>query len=496
MFNKWISNFIFIIIFTLVCLSNISAVDNHSLKFHFTEPYSSNEIEVIKQYLFNNIATEDRILIKEDNHQEIHSIPGAVLASPSKKRPGFVQDYLFHWTRDAGLVMNEVAHLYSQAQHSDKMHLKSYLVNYINFERKAQKQISRPGEQTLGQPKFNIDGTIWEGEWGRPQNDGPALRAATMIAIANIFLQEKDEKYVRGTLIDIIKTDLDYIVTEWQTPAYDLWEEIKDKNLFFTKMVQRKGLIEGAKFFDQMGDFQRADNYSKIANQMTESLNQHWNLGRGYFTESVSQRHIKGGGINSSIILGVLHGDIDNPADPFAANNERVMSSIYYIRNAFSGLYRVNIDNQHNSPMLGRYSNDIYDGDQDDYGNPWILTTNALGQYYYKLANIYLQQGKIVISKVNKLFFTQIDSGLSVKEEVIKLSENPEKFYSIVNSLIAEGDKAVKTAKRYSVCYEDASCLHFSEQIDRSSGRQTSAMDLTWGYTSVLTAMQARDKLI
>jgi glucoamylase len=34
----------------------------------------------------------------------------------------------------------------------------------------------------LGEPKFNVDETAFTGSWGRPQRDGPALRATALIA--------------------------------------------------------------------------------------------------------------------------------------------------------------------------------------------------------------------------------------------------------------------------------------------------------------------------
>jgi glucoamylase len=35
----------------------------------------------------------------------------------------------------------------------------------------------------LGEPKFMADETPFTGSWGRPQRDGPALRATTMIEL-------------------------------------------------------------------------------------------------------------------------------------------------------------------------------------------------------------------------------------------------------------------------------------------------------------------------
>ena len=145
-----------------------------------------------------------------------------------------------------------------------------------------------------------------------------------------------------------------------------------------------------------------------------------------------------------------------------------------------------------NPPLLGRYPSDVYDGNHFVYGNPWILTTNALAEYYYTLAKTYLRLGKITITKDNILFFQQLNPGMADREEVIFSLSNPDRFNFIVNSLVKEGDKTLEAVQQYAVCYGDNSCLHFAEQVDRSSGAQASARDLTWGYSSLLAALQAR----
>lgn len=40
----------------------------------------------------------------------------------------------------------------------------------------------------LGEPKFNVDETAFTGSWGRPQRDGPALRATALIAFGQWLL--------------------------------------------------------------------------------------------------------------------------------------------------------------------------------------------------------------------------------------------------------------------------------------------------------------------
>ena len=487
MLNQWRLKSLFIILFALTSFAFADQTWNRAS----VEPFSPGELAIIKRYLFNNIATDEHVFIKEGDGRIIRSMPGAVLASPYSRYPSFIQDYQFHWIRDAAITMQEVTYLYTQASPNERQRLKPYLINYINFERQAQKQGSKNGE-VLGEPKYNIDGTLWQGQWGRPQNDGPALRAIAMINIAQVFIQEGQEKYVRDVLLDVITTDLDYVLARFGYYTFDLWEELSDQDHFFTKMVQRKALTSGASLVRRFGDEKRADSYLNTANHITESLQKHWHAGRGYIAETIHQQDHRGGGMDSSIILGVLYGDLNDLDIPFSVHDDRVMSSVYFIRNAFTGLYRINISHANQPPLLGRYPNDVYDGNQSTYGNPWVITTNALAQYYYTLANTYLKLGKISVTNNNLLFFKQINPKLVDKEEDILFSVSPSRFYAIINHLIEEGDKTLFAIKRYANCYVDSSCFHFSEQIDRTSGQQTSAKDLTWGYATILTAMQTR----
>lgn len=482
----------------LVCvmpLTSSYALSHVRLTQH-AAPFSSAELDIVRAHLLENIATENKPVIKDDGGHVIHSIPGAVLASPSNRGPRFGQDYQFHWIRDAAITMQAVVSMYAQASTEGKRLLKPYLLNYVNFEHKVQSQPSRPGEDTFGQPKFNIDGTVWDGPWGRPQNDGSALRAITMMQIAQLLLAEGDEQFVRDVMQPMITSDLAYTVYHWQESHFDLWEEVNDVDHFFTKMVQRKALMLGADYLRLMGNQTFADTCLNVSRQLSDSINRHWNDVRGYYSETIYQQHNKGGGMDSAILLGVLLGEVGENDDAFSVSNDRVISSVFYLRNAFAVLYSINLDHPDAPPLLGRYPSDVYDGDQSIYGNPWVLTTNALAEYYYRLAGAYLKQGKITITKPTLLLFRQIQPQLATKEETILALDEPAKFYAIVNALIQEGDHLIALIKQYSVCYNEYSCYHLSEQIDRASGKQVSASDLTWSYASLLAASHSRDELL
>lgn len=47
----------------------------------------------------------------------------------------------------------------------------------------------------LGEPKFMVDGTRFNGPWGRPQRDGPALRAIALMTYSNWLI--KNGQFVR-----------------------------------------------------------------------------------------------------------------------------------------------------------------------------------------------------------------------------------------------------------------------------------------------------------
>jgi len=479
----------------------------YSLETLSPPPLDHAEVSILETHLLDNITTQQKPFIKAHSQPIIHSIPGAVLASPSFKSPEFSQDYQFHWMRDAAITLHQIATLYLSSSEDDKKALRPYLINYLLFETKAQQQISKPGEQSFGQPKFNVDGSIWEGKWWRPQNDSPALRAITALELYDILNNEKDNAH-KTLALDIAKNDLIYLTKIWRRPTYDIWEETLDTDHFFTKIMQRKAFLDAIPIFNALHEEKLVRLFQKTANAISVSLEKHWNVKRGYITETINQQYYKGGGLNTSIILAALYGNPQQTNNNnWTVTDPRVMSTVYYLRNAFAMLYLLNIKHPNTPPLLGRYPNDIYDGKKFDYGNPWVLTTNALAQFYYELGAAYRKNQVIIINSKNILFFQQINAGVKIKPGIIRLKTQPKLFSTILYALIHQGDAIIKNVKQYGVCeYQPqhlpipwgnkTSCLHFSEQVDRTTGKAVSAQDLTWGYVTFLAAMHAREHFL
>ena len=90
-------------------------------------------------------------------------------------------DY-YTWTRDSALTLKVLVDLFRNGDTD----LLSIIEEYINAQAYIQ-TVSNPSGNLanaglgLGEPKFNVDESAYTGSWGRPQRDGPALRATALI---------------------------------------------------------------------------------------------------------------------------------------------------------------------------------------------------------------------------------------------------------------------------------------------------------------------------
>ena len=401
---------------------------------------------------------------------------GVVVASPSQHNP----DYWYHWVRDAALVMDLIVDQYENSTVPEKKATYLNLIwDYVEFSKLNQQTPTPSGGP--GEPKFNVDGTAFIGPWGRPQNDGPALRALTLIRFAkNLIREAKTEEVNR--LFSIIKYDLEFVSHHWREPCFDLWEEIKGIH-FYTLLVQHQSMVDGASFLALLGDAGASNWYVKQAKLMEEELNKFWENRKGYL---VSTRDRVGGidykrsNLDSSVLLGVLHAD---SSDVFSVSNPKVQATVLKTKQAFKALYSINQSGP-SGVAIGRYPEDKYDGySSSGDGNPWILTTNAMAEYYFLLRNYYSRRGEILINDENLPFFK--DLGFSPSIGVVRSSERL--FSQILNRLQSEGDEYFVRVK-----FHVDSDGQMAEQMNRWSGFLQGARDLTWSYASFLTALEAR----
>jgi glucoamylase len=452
----------------------------------------SNEQTLAAQLMLNNVSAPGES-------------PGSVIAAPSQ-----TPDYYYHWTRDAGITMDVVVDLYENAmltgQTADATNYLQILSDYTNFSRGTQLTTNLSGGPDglgLGEPKFNLNGTPFVGSWGRPQNDGAAIRAASLTRLAQDLISggiATNLQWVRQKLYDgqspsqsVIKVDLDFLAQHWQDPSYDLWEEVEGTH-FFTQMVQRKALVVGAALADRLGDSASAATYRAAASGMGASIQNFWNASSGQIVATlnwVAGLTGKNSGLDSAVILGVLRGDAGDGF--FGVTDDRVWATAEKMRLVFQDLYPINqttLDWQ-GQPMgtaIGRYPEDTYSGGPTrSGGNPWFLATSAFAEFYYKAATSWQASGKIAITSLNASILQGLRgySGSSlVPGETLTSSDV--RFASVLQAIRNSGDDMMRR-----VHYHADSSGSLSEQIDRNTGFMESAANLTWSYAGFLSAFKA-----
>jgi glucoamylase len=383
--------------------------------------------------------------------------PGVVVAAQTRVAP----NYYYHWVRDAGLTMDAVASQYEVSNSaSEKKVLRRKLNEYFEFSESIQ---TAPTLTGMGEPKFNTDGTGYMGSWGRPQNDAPALRAISMIHWFNILHREGispdlQKRYYDGKIPtdSVIKRDLEYVSHHWRDASFDLWEEIKGDH-FYTRMVQRRAMIEGARLADALKDPGAAVWYRKQAQEIQQSLMAFWDPFKGHFVATLNQvegMSTKVSGLDTAVILGLLHGSVGDGFLPFS--DPKVQSTIAKLTAAFTKTYAINRRADIPGTAIGRYPEDRYGGDNFDGGNPWPLCTLALAEADFRAAAEARRQ--------------------ELRVQALDLVQKGEQFVARV---------------RYHANADGS----LNEQINRDTGYMLSVSDLTWNYASVLTTSFARAPL-
>src|SRR6185312_1907033 len=136
-------------------------------------------------------------------------LPGAVIASPVPASYDPDPDYFFHWYRDSAIIIEALRLLYAAGQigaegprlfgefvrfsaglsRLDGRRLAAAsaqwrargAAGFAQFLRPDEELERAHGEAIAAETRVNADGSLDISKWARPQNDGPALRALTVL---------------------------------------------------------------------------------------------------------------------------------------------------------------------------------------------------------------------------------------------------------------------------------------------------------------------------
>ncbi|KAI9150200.1 Glucoamylase [Paramyrothecium foliicola] len=401
--------------------------------------------------------------------------PGVVVASPSRADP----DYYFTWTRDAALTYKALVERFIAGDSS----LQGKLDDYVSAQAKLQGVANPSGPPNaggLGEPKFNVDLTAFTGSWGRPQRDGPPLRATALILYANWLVQNGERAKAANTVWPVIAKDLSYTVRYWNQTGFDLWEEINGSS-FFTLSASHRALVEGAALAEELG--QSCDGCAEAAPQVLCFVQTFW---VGDYIDSNINLNERRSGKDANSILSSLH-TFDPESEctdtTFQPCSSRALANHKAVVDSFRTEYSINNGiPQGRAPAVGRYNEDIYYD-----GNPWYLTTLAAAEQLYSAIYQWDKIGSITVGSVSLPFFRDILPSAAVGT----YAKGSATYQALVDAVHAYADDFVAVVQKYTPA--DGS---LAEQFDRNTGTPTSARDLTWSYAAFLTAIERREGVV
>ncbi|KAK8231396.1 glucoamylase I precursor [Phyllosticta capitalensis] len=453
---------------------------------------------------------------------------GTVLASPSREHP----NYYYQWIRDAAITMSTVIDLYnsdpSSYQSTDV--ILPTLESYAELSRRIQRTSNPSGDFTwpdlsgLGEPKFEVDGSPFTGNWGRPQRDGPALRASALMAYMQAYntthpglWQSSNDDWFQNLYKaelpahSVIKADLEYTARHWPDSGFDVWEEVQGRH-FFTGMAQLRALRQGSNLAQLFQDPGAAAYYQVEADKLEQSMRKDfWDEEGGYIRATRgSDAEWQRSGMDCSVLLGSLHGQAADQTWPavFPPHDDAVLASLLKLVTDQRDRFPVNAGSQDADPLrgvgIGRYPEDMYDGYEAKPagGNPWFLCTSSVSEILYRTAAHLNQTGRLDFSSRGASFWNALVCGgkpasshcplpASKSSYSYTAADDTNVFETALERLVQVGDSFLDVVKTHANA--DGA---LSEQFDRYHGFERGATDLTWSYGAFLQAVRARKDVV
>lgn len=456
------------------CFKKSSDIQSCPLSYNSSSaPFSDEEVATMMKFFRANINIDGS---------------GAVVAAPDYNTPG--GSYYYHWARDGALSMSALLRV---ADNLDDVRddMNAY-VQWVQRVPHVQGQSDPNGlASILAEPKYEIpNGTIYTGGWCRPQNDGPGLRAKTLLEYALALSSnslEAEETIGTISVAEIweqAQIDLDWAAANWASQGCDLWEEIQSEDFFWDRYTTRTALKMGSSFAAKQGDSNRENTYRIAAQEIEKSLSDHVVAASSgsdstWIFESDSRR--KDTSVIAAINNAYMSDGFFGPSSAEAAGTVNVLNTL------FCNSFQVNQDDSKAGipgVLFGRYEGDHYAG-----GNPWILLTSALAELLYNGASEMsrnLRTGEIGVDDV-----AAWERTLNIANAVTT-PDLSERRATLAEAMVGAGDGVLMRVRSH----VSSEGFHLAEQLDRATGKPTSANDLTWSYAATLKAMDARKKAL
>jgi GH15 family glucan-1,4-alpha-glucosidase len=397
--------------------------------------------------------------------QTVVPAKGSVVASHVLAAYDPDPDYFFHWYRDSAVVIDALRLLFeggsvgtsALAQFSDFVHFSLSLQGldgralaasadwrtrvtpaFSKFLRTDADLASVHGESVAAETRVNPDGTLDISSWPRPQNDGPAMRAVTLLRWTR---SARFDAQLSAAVSALLRSDLAYTRKHWRDSCFDIWEEEKGQH-YYTLCVSAAALEAGAAWLTEQGEQQQAQASGAEAAAIRRTLDAYWLADEGYYRSRVldsAQRSAKE--LDIAVILAAVHGSGNGSAH--SVHDPRMHATLGRLEALFDAAYPINHERPSSrAPAMGRYAGDVYYS-----GGAYYFSTLGAAEFCFRAA-----------------------AGAAAARD-----------------LIAHGDAFLETVRSFTPPSGD-----LSEQFDQRTGQQSSARHLAWSYAAFISCIAAR----
>ncbi|KAI0193802.1 carbohydrate-binding module family 20 protein [Astrocystis sublimbata] len=402
---------------------------------------------------------------------------GVIIASPSKENPNCDT-----WTRDASLVMKMLIDEFLLGEEQLEPYIEDFVLSQAVLQTVTNPSGTfLPNGEGLGEPKYNVDLSRDNEDWGRPQHDGPALRAIALVTYSNWLVSQGQKDKAKTVVWPIISNDLSYVGQYWNSTGFEVWEEVLGSSVFTTQN-QLRALVDGKALAETLGvTCTGCDQAPQVACFLNQAF---WN--GEFFTGNINSKE-KRKGNDANTMLGSnsifdVNAKCDDPS--IQPCNSRALSSFKAWVDAFRdpALYPINEGiPQSKGIALGRYVEDVYFD-----GNPWYLITAGAAEFLYNAVSQWKTQGALSIDETSLGFFKDIYPAAEVKTYRSKGKQS--EFPLILKTVTEYADSFVEIVEKYTP--QDGS---MTEQFSKIAPfNPLSATHLTWSYAAFVSMAERR----
>jgi glucoamylase len=310
--------------------------------------------------------------------QIITPAKGSVVASPIPASYDPDPDYSFHWLRDSAAVMDALALVRDAVPESRRL-FEDFVDFSLGLSRLDGRRIplgwraaaapdfvrflrrdiaNAHGDAIAAETRVNPDGTLDITDWPRPQYDGPALRALTLLRWGP----------VRESEIALLKQDLAFVLAHGRRPCFDIWEEEMGLH-YYTLSVCEAALAAGAAWFASSDPKFSAD-CQREGDELAALGQTFWLEEAGHVRSRVLPKGRSAKELDISVILAANHAR--------QVCDSRLVATLDRLTALFRDSYAINRE-RGAGPAMGRYAGDVYYS-----GGAYYFSTLGAAEFCYR----------------------------------------------------------------------------------------------------------------